>query len=118
MSLQVKGRLATLTLTWTPKFPKAAAQDDVWGDSSLSLFEMAGETSVWMTLVDPVNLKRYNVVRDGSGNWLQTNENNTETRNGRPLTAHYTFAAPPPQVEKLDVYANDIVLFRDVPVTR
>ncbi len=112
VDLKVGGRLATLTLVWTPRytgFPR---------DKEISVFDMFGAHSPAVTLVDSVNLKRYVVVQDNRNVELGASGPRTKTVNNTPVSASYTFAAPPADVRTLDVYADDRLLFDDIPVGR
>lgn len=103
--LAVKGQLATLTLVWTPHGI---------GDGNISIFEMsAGD----FTMIDSVNLKRYKIVHDSTGDELSPNINTAETGNNQPIAETYTFAAPPGNAS-MDIYLDNRRLFESVPVTR
>jgi hypothetical protein len=107
--LKVDGELATLSLAFT-----------MYGseDTSDSLFELNGGYRLFVTLVDPVNLKRYMVVTDSDGRELQSDASETYVPQDGTTTAQYTFAAPPPNVTEIDVAVGDWPIFRDVPIER
>ncbi|WP_148086028.1 hypothetical protein [Actinocorallia herbida] len=109
VSLTARGRLADLTLTMTPHYP---------GFAEKSVLAVGYFTGVYpeVTLVDPVNLKRYLVVKDSAGAMLGAG--NEAYNIDRPNTLSYTFAAPPGDVGTLDVYFASFPPFRGVPVTR
>jgi hypothetical protein len=112
-AVKVRGKLATVDLTITPTLPDAAA------DKSFSLFELNGGSTVpHMTLVDPVGLKRYSVVKDANEMALEPDVVGVRARSGASASGTYTFAAPAPGVTSIDVYFSDFPPFRDVPVTR
>jgi len=110
--LQVDGELATLTLSFTPHDPEAAP------DTEYSLHDLNGENALFVTLLDSVNLKRYQVVEDSAGNALESRDSLTRTSLDAPVTAQYTFAAPPADVTEIDVSVGDWPTFRDVPIER
>ncbi|WP_131768905.1 hypothetical protein [Candidatus Protofrankia californiensis] len=112
VDLKVDGRLTTLTVVWTPKYTDAPR------DKEISVFDMFGAHSPAVALVDSVNLKRYVVVQDSRNIELGASGPRTKTVNNTPVSASYTFAAPPADVRTLDVYADDRLLFDDVPVGR
>ncbi|MFB4312811.1 hypothetical protein [Actinomadura sp. 21ATH] len=111
MGLRVKGNLATLTVRLTPRLPATADQEP-------SPYELNGRDGLDTALIDPVNLKRYVVVKDSRGSELQTNYITTNTRNNQPSLHTYTFAAPPEKVKSVDVQYGSWPTFRDIPVQR
>jgi hypothetical protein len=52
-------------------------------------------------------------LRPLSGAWFET-----DVPLDSSTTAHYTFAAPPPDVTEIDVSVGDWPTFRDIPITR
>lgn len=110
--LRAEGRLMTLTLAFTPHSPEAAPGD------TLSLYDLNGSDPLYVTLIDPVNLRRYMVVKDSSGAELGSNVVDTEAPLDATGTAKYTFAAPPADVAKIDVSVGEWPTFRDVPIQR
>lgn len=104
--LKANGQLATLTLVWTPH--------GVGGDTT-SIFDMTGHADD-VSMIDTVNLKRYVLVSDSEDNALGPNTID-EVANDRPMTAQYTFAAPPPNAS-LDIYQGDHKAFESVRVTQ
>jgi hypothetical protein len=112
LGLEVQGKLATLTLSFTVHNPEAAP------DADYSLYDLNGEEALLVSLIDPVNLRRYNVVKDSSGEELQSGYIQTRAALDVPETARYTYAAPPPDVTKIDVSVGDWPTFRDVPIQR
>ncbi len=111
VSFRVQGKLAKLTLLFTPKMPKAPQ------DKEISIYDMFNSHGPYVTLVDPVHLKRYVVVRDSEKGKLQSDTVWTGTVNGQPVAAYYTFAAPPPK-SKLNLHLNGRLVFSDIPVSR
>ncbi len=112
VSLKVDGRLATLTVVWTPRY------SDLPRDKEISVFDMFAAHSPAIALVDSTNLKRYVVVQDSRNTELGASGPRTKTVNNTPVSASYTFAAPPEDVRTVDVYADDRLLFDDAPVSR
>ncbi|AEH11712.1 hypothetical protein FsymDg_4463 [Candidatus Protofrankia datiscae] len=112
VGLKADGRLSTLTLLWTPRYTGAPREKEI------SVFDMFDGHSPAVTLVDSVNLKRYLVVQDSRNVELGASGPQTKTSNNTPVSASYTFAAPPADVRTIDVYADDRLLFDDVPVGR
>lgn len=107
VSLTAKGKLANLTLSLTPHYPGKT--------SVLAFLYFSGDYPV-VSLVDPVNLKRYLVVKDSAGNMLGSGNENYNV--DQPNTLNYTFAAPPENVSSVDVHFDDFPPFRNVPVSR
>jgi hypothetical protein len=112
VGLKVSGQLATLTLQYTAHDPEATE------DTQYRLVDLHGGDTLFVTLVDPVNLKRYHVVEDTSGERLESADIDVDVPVDTPATAEYTFAAPPAGVEKIDVSVGDWPTIRDVPIER
>jgi hypothetical protein len=114
LGLAVQGRLSTLTVRFTPHFP-----DDSQGQS-ISLYDMSDNAldATQVSLVDPVGLRRYLVVRDSNNNALGADEVDTHAVNNSSVDAHWTFAAPPASVTKIDVQLGPFPAFHDVPISR
>jgi hypothetical protein len=112
VGLVVDNRLAVLTLTLTPRYDRAPADPDI------SIFKMFGQHSPGVTLLDTADLKRYVVVRDSAGVGLEAAAATTRTRNNVPVSASYTFAAPPAGLSSIDVYVDDRLVFDDAAITR
>lgn len=125
--LTVRGRVATLRFTavvhgweW-----RASPTDEAAGKRPPhppSLYEInpgANTDRVAATLVDPVNLRRHTPLRDSEGEELASM---TWARGGsgegRPIDASWMFAAPPADVDAVDVQVGSWPVFREVPVTR
>ena len=115
LSLKVDGELATLELSFTPHDPEPEDPD-----AQYSVEELHGRapTALLITLVDPVNLKRYMVVNDSRDNALETNTATARVDLDQTITTKHTFAAPPPDVTKIDVSVGDWPTFRNVPIER
>ena len=112
LGLKVEDRLMRLTMAFTPKFPSESPDDEI------SLYDMHGQTPLYVTLVDPVNLKRYVVVKDSEGRELAADAVATGTPNGGTVMATWTFAAAPQNVAKLDVQVGEWPPFSDVEIQR
>lgn len=96
-SIKRQGKLAILTLSVTPTFSTV---------DPASLFSLMGNQSFHPTLVDPVNLREYEVVTSGSGS-LSTNDISTKTPSGKPIFAWAAFAAPPANVSSVTLNLYD-----------
>lgn len=112
LSLAVAGRLATLTLEFSAHDPSAAPDD------TFTLYDLNGSNTLFVTLLDTVNLRRYKVVQDTSGQFLESRDSRTAVPLDGTATAEYTFAAPPADVTEIDVSVGDWPTFRDVPIER
>lgn len=106
LSLTAQGKLAQLALSITPP------ADDSGFRSINRVF--GGVPAV--SLVDPVNLKRYVVVKDSAGKELGAG--NAPVAFKGSTTLNYTFAAPPEDVATVDVQFGDFPPFRSVPISR
>ncbi|GAA3944152.1 hypothetical protein GCM10023085_27700 [Actinomadura viridis] len=112
MGLRARGRLAMLTVRLTPRLPAG------FSDQDPSPYRLNGSNSLGTALIDPVNLKRYVVVKDSSGRELQSNDISTQIVNNQPAVLTYTFAAPPENVKAVDVQYGSWPTFRNIPVER
>lgn len=108
LELKVTGKLAQLTLAITPHV--------VGGDNDTNVYELNGSQGPDVALIDTVNLKRYVVVKDSSGQELQPNYITTRLANERPNVQTYFFAAPP--VRNVDLVFGRWAPFRNVPISR
>ncbi|MER7129210.1 hypothetical protein [Streptosporangium saharense] len=113
--LKRQGRLATLTWTVTNTGDTRWQMAGSLGDTPGGL----GLTVAGIGLVDPVNGKRYVVARTGAypkATCLCSNYDVfTEPDEVLPLNA--TFAAPPPDVTKINVDLKVLGVFADVPIS-
>lgn len=112
LDLKVEDRLMRLTASFAPKFPSETP------DESISLYDMNGGSPLYVTLVDPIGLKRYVVVEDSEGRALAPDVVSTAAANGAAVTATWTFAAPPADVPKIDVQVGEWPPFSDVEIQR
>lgn len=110
--LEVQGELATLTLSFAVHDPDAAP------DETFSLYDLNDGNSLYVTLLDPVNLRLYNVVKDSGGAGLESEATQTNVPLDGSADARYTFAAPPADVTEIDVSVGDWPTFRDIPIER
>jgi hypothetical protein len=110
--LRVDGELAELSVRYSMHDPEAEP------DAAYSLYELNDQQPLYVTMVDPVNLKRYSVVEDSDGQALQTDAVGADVPLDGSTTAQYTFAAPPADVTEIDVSVGDWPTFRDVPIQR
>ena len=71
-------------------------------------------------LVDPVNRKKYLIVRDAN-DLPVGGQDGDPNRGGLPagqtLTAWAKFAAPADDVERISVYIPNVPLFEDIPIS-
>lgn len=106
-SITRQGRLATLTMAVTPTF------DSV---DSVSLFTLMGHHTFRPTMVDPINLRKYDVVTSRSSR-LSSSETSTRAYSGEAMFIWAVFAAPPANVTKVNLNLFDTVpTIMDVPV--
>ncbi|TDC77106.1 hypothetical protein [Actinomadura sp. 7K507] len=111
MGIRVRGKLATLSTQYTPRIPPG-------GEDNPNPYELNGRNGLGTSLIDPVNLKRYVVVKDSSGDELETDDIFTHIANNHTGTFSYTFAAPPENVEAVDVQIGAWPTFRNIPIER
>ncbi|TDB93304.1 hypothetical protein [Actinomadura sp. 7K534] len=111
MGLKVRGRLATLLTQFTPRIPPG-------GEDNPNPYELNGRNGLGTSLIDPVNLKRYVVVKDSGGKELETHDIFTHIANNQTGNFSYTFAAPPENVKAVDVQIGSWPTFRNIPVER
>ena len=111
MGLKTRGRLATLGVQFTPRLPTP-------GTTRINAYRLNGEHLLGTSLIDPVNLKRYVVVKDSAGKQLQTDDIFMKMTNNQTTPSFYTFAAPPENVKSIDVQIGSWPTFRNIPVER
>ena len=111
MGIRIRGKLATLTTQYTPRIPPG-------GEDKPNPYDLNGGNGLGTSLIDPVNLKRYVVVKDSSGDELETDDIFTHIANNQTGTFSYTFAAPPENVESVDVQIGAWPTFRNIPIER
>ncbi|MEU4403222.1 hypothetical protein AB0F88_01790 [Streptosporangium sp. NPDC023963] len=110
-----QGRLSTLTWTVTNDGDERWQMNSDMGDTPGGL----GLTVAGVSLVDPVNGKRYVVARTGKYPRAKClcSEYDVFTEAGEVLSLHATFAAPPPDVTKINVDLKVLGVFTDVPIS-
>lgn len=113
--LRRQGRLSTLTWTVTNDGDDRWKMTSDMGDTPGGL----GLTVAGVSLVDPVNGKRYAVARTGKypKPTCLCSEYDVFTEPGEVLPLHATFAAPPPDVTKINVDLKVLGVFTDVPIS-
>ncbi|MFG2085529.1 MULTISPECIES: hypothetical protein [unclassified Spirillospora] len=111
MGIKVRGRLATLTAQFTPHIPPG-------GEDNPNPYELNGRNALGTSLIDPVNLKRYVVVKDSSGDEMETDDIFTHIANNQTGSFFFNFAAPPENVKSVDVQIGSWPTFRNIPVER
>ncbi|WP_165970530.1 hypothetical protein [Actinomadura sp. 6K520] len=111
MGLKARGRLATLTTQFTPRIPPG-------GETNPNPYELNGRNGLGTSLIDPVNLKRYVVVKDSGGKELETHDIFTHIANNQTGHFAFTFAAPPEDVRAVDVQIGSWPTFRNIPIER
>ncbi|HUR08844.1 MAG TPA: hypothetical protein VM347_40325 [Nonomuraea sp.] len=73
-----------------------------------------------VSLIDPVNAKRYRVARNGTGQDATCVCSGTQGQfleSGNATTLYAVFAAPPPDVTKINVEMPMMGVFTDVPIS-
>ncbi|MER5643474.1 hypothetical protein [Streptosporangium sp. NPDC002524] len=113
--LRRQGRLSTLTWTVTNDSDDRWQMNNDMGDTPGGL----GLTVAGISLVDPVNGKRYVVARTGKYPKAKClcSDYDVFTEAGEVLSLHATFAAPPPDVTKINVDLKVLGVFTDVPIS-
>ncbi|WP_248960403.1 hypothetical protein [Sphaerisporangium perillae] len=113
--LKRQGRLSTLTWTVTNKGLEKWQMSSDMGDTPGGL----GLTVAGISLVDPVNGKRYTVARTGQYPHAKClcSDYDVFTEPDEVLPLHATFAAPPPDVTKINVDLKVLGVFTDVPIS-
>ena len=107
LGLKRKDKIVVLTAAVTPTTSLTEPQ---------KLFRVLGSNSWLPSLIDTVNLKQYSVVRAG-GRTLSSNDLVVQAGSGQPMFVYAVFAAPPPEVTKVNVLFSDAIpTFTDVPV--
>ncbi|WP_143590294.1 hypothetical protein [Thermoactinospora rubra] len=112
-SLTRRGKLVDLVFSLTPRLPSGVEPKE----RKVSPYDIVGDKSFEVTLIDTVNLKRHMVVKDSAGKELKPDDVWTNILVGQQLVMTYTFAAPPENVTSMDVHVSDWAPFRDVPVS-
>ncbi|MEU7987338.1 hypothetical protein AB0B56_20960 [Streptosporangium canum] len=113
--LRRQGRLITLSWTVTNTGDTKWNMTSTMGDTSAYL----GLTVAGVSLVDPANAKRYRVARTGEKGTAKCvcSEYDVSTEPGEVLPLYATYAAPPPDVQKINVEFPILGVFTDVPIS-
>lgn len=112
-ALKRQGRTVSLTWTVTATDGKVNLHN---GMSTGTLDYTVSNVS----LIDPVNAKRYRVARNGTGQDAECVCSGTQGQfleTGDASTLYAVFAAPPPDVTKVNVEMPMIGVFTDVPLS-
>ena len=112
-SLKRQGRTATLNWTVTATEGKVNLHNGM-GTATLD-FSVAN-----VSLIDPVNAKRYRVARNGTGADATCVCSGTQGQfleAGQASSLYAVFAAPPPEVTKVDVEMPMVGVIADVPLS-
>lgn len=113
--LRARGATMELLLTYTPDFT---------GDQARTLWELHGKnhSNVAPALFDRVNLKRYDILRNG-GTWdgeeIWNSKQAEHTLSSGDTQAYWAnFAAPEDDIETLDIGIPGAPEFEDVPIDK
>lgn len=125
--LTVRGRVATLRFSavvrgWRWQVSQADRDAGTRAPYAPTLYDInpgRNTDEVRATLVDPVNLRRHAPLQDSEGEELasMTFAGGADGAD-RPIDASWMFAAPPADVDAVDVQVGSWPVFREVPVTR
>ncbi|MGV9772154.1 hypothetical protein [Streptosporangium sp. NPDC003464] len=113
--LRRQGRLTTLSWTITNTGDTKWNMSSLMGDTPAYL----GLTVAGVNLVDPVNAKRYRPARTGTGGATKClcSEYDITTEPGEVLPLYASYAAPPPDVQKINIEFPILGVFADVPIS-
>ncbi|RVX47553.1 hypothetical protein EDD27_10490 [Nonomuraea polychroma] len=112
-ALKRQGRTVSLNWTVTATDGKVNVHNGL-GTAALD-FTVSG-----VSLIDPVNAKRYRVARNGTGEDAECVCSGTQGQfleEGQASTLYAVFAAPPPDVTKVNVEMPMFGVFTDVPIS-
>ncbi len=115
--LTVRGRTATLRFTAIPR-GWGRARDATGGPTLYELNPGPNSEFVSAQLIDVQHLRRHLPLQDDEGEAIAGMNYAGNVSDGRPIDASWVFAAPPPDVEAMDVQIGSWPIFREVPVTR
>ena len=111
----------TLTVRWQYR-NKTAEQKELMKSLTYIVNTWAYGLAAETYLVDPVNKKKYLVVKDAEGFPLAAKLDSTSTNLVLPanqtLTTWAKFPAPPADVSKITVYVPRVAPFEDVPISK
>ena len=111
--LKRQGRTISLNWTVTATDGKVNLHNGMGGGS-------LDYTVSAVSLIDPVNAKRYRVARNGTGEDAQCVCSGTQGQfleSGEASTLYAVFAAPPPDVTKINIEMPMMGVFTDVPIS-
>ncbi|MEV4171793.1 hypothetical protein [Nonomuraea sp. NPDC049709] len=112
-ALKRQGRTASLNWTVTATDGKVNMHNGM--GSAVLDFTVSG-----VSLIDPVNAKRYRVARNGTGQDAECVCSGTQGQfleSGEAVTLYAVFAAPPADVTKINVEMPMIGVLTDVPIS-
>ncbi|WP_327585319.1 hypothetical protein OHA25_58200 [Nonomuraea sp. NBC_00507] len=112
-ALKRQGRIVSLNWTVTATDGKVNVHNGL-GTAALD-FTVSG-----VSLIDPVNAKRYRVARNGTGEDAECVCSGTQGQfleEGEASTLYAVFAAPPADVTKINVEMPKFGVFTDVPIS-
>lgn len=121
--LTVRGRIATLRFTavlrgWDYEEPKSPGGMPPSAPTLYDINPGASDALPSAQLIDPVNLRRHRPLEDSEGEALAGMGYAGQSGDGQPIDASWMFAAPPADVDAMDVQIGSWPVFREVPVTR
>ncbi|GAA3471391.1 hypothetical protein [Nonomuraea roseola] len=113
--LKRQGRIATLTWTVHNLDPSS---DDYYVGSNLGTGNLDW-TVAGVSLIDPVNGKRYRVARNGTGDdaTCVCSRVNQRIKGGSALEMYAVYGAPPADVSTVTVEIPNLGVFPDVPIS-
>jgi len=105
----------TVTLNWTITVVDGEVNIHNGMGSATLDYSVSG-----VSLIDPVNAKRYRVARNGTGSDAQCVCSDTQgnfLKKGQTVTLYALFAAPPADVTKINIEMPMIGVLTDVPIS-
>ncbi|GAB2470328.1 hypothetical protein [Streptosporangium sandarakinum] len=108
----------TVTLNWT--VTNLGAEKDTWIPHQKLGAEMLDFTVSGVSLIDPVNAKRYRVARNGTGKEAEcvcSRTSGSSVKGGSSLEFYAVFGAPPADVAKVNIEFPSIGVITDVPIS-
>ncbi|MFI7450917.1 hypothetical protein ACIBQX_25705 [Nonomuraea sp. NPDC049714] len=105
----------TVTLNWTLTVVDGEVNMHNGMGSATLDYSVSG-----VSLIDPLNAKRYRVARNGTGSDAQCVCSDTQgefLKKGQTVTLYALFAAPPADVTKVNIEMPMIGVFTDVPIS-
>ncbi|WP_336207846.1 hypothetical protein [Nonomuraea sp. LPB2021202275-12-8] len=105
----------TITLNWSVTVVEGAVNMHNGMSDGVLRYTVGG-----VSLIDPVNAKRYRVARNGTGPDAECVCSETQgefLKEGQTLSLYAVFAAPPADVTKINIEMPMIGVFTDVPIS-